>query len=628
MIGHMAPMTKTKLTFKNKVLIPLIITFSLSTLIISWNFYNALETSIIYTTNESLNIFTDSILTQVMHLDLILETTTETLARNHLSIAMALAYALEQEGVDTSSEALTMLSELIGINEFSVADRYGVIIYSNIPEYIGFYYGSTEQTAIYMPLADGTTTVLQEPPRRSVLDDQVLGDIRHYTGIAREGGGFIQFGFNADILLRLQEEINIERTINETTLGVSGYGFVVRYGVIIAHPNEEMSGRDVSGEEWYDQVASGDGFAWIYINGGRYYAGFKSAGGHTVVGLIPQADYYAVLNQSFVNAVLVFFVALAALIIVVYLLINFLLRPVKTLTAGLGEIAKGNLDTRIEGKYNDEFALIKDAVNKMASDLTAYLDGKSEAERLARETDVAMKQLAVENATLDRLNSLKSKFLADISHELRTPLTVIDNYAQLTDMEIDAGLISDDTKKNLLTVSSEAQRLAHLADRLLDITVARDSMEMGIEVYVEDIFSRALALCEPVLAANRNRLDIQIEKNCPTVRTIPDMLIQVLFNLIGNANRHTKEGEIRLTAKQNDRMVVFVVKDNGAGILPDMLAKVFQRGASGDGSSGLGLNICKEAIESHGGTISVESEPGIGTIVTFALPIYTENVEE
>jgi signal transduction histidine kinase len=194
-------------------------------------------------------------------------------------------------------------------------------------------------------------------------------------------------------------------------------------------------------------------------------------------------------------------------------------------------------------------------------------------------------------------------------------------------MEIDAGLVSDDTKKNLLTVSSEAQRLAHLADRLLDITVVRDSMEMGIEVYVEDIFSRALALCEPILAANRNRLDIQIEKNCPTVRTIPDMLIQVLFNLIGNANRHTKEGGIRLTAKQNDRMVVFVVKDNGKGIRPDMLAKVFQRGASGDGSSGLGLSICKEAIESHGGTISVESEQAEagGTTVTFTLPIYTEN---
>ncbi|MCL2500986.1 MAG: sensor histidine kinase [Defluviitaleaceae bacterium] len=232
------------------------------------------------------------------------------------------------------------------------------------------------------------------------------------------------------------------------------------------------------------------------------------------------------------------------------------------------------------------------------------------------------------NKLLARLNQLKSRFLADISHEIRTPLTVIDNYAQLTDMEIDAGAINADTKKNLMTISSEAQRLAHLADRLLDITVAKESATAGTEVFVEDIFSRIVALCEPILVTSRNRLDIGIEKNCPAVRVVPDMLIQVLFNLIGNANRYTEAGIIRLTAEAGNensedyKMVIFKVIDNGAGIPSDMLEKVFQRGISGDGSSGLGLVICKEAIESHGGTIRLESEHNRGTTVIFTLPIY------
>jgi len=227
------------------------------------------------------------------------------------------------------------------------------------------------------------------------------------------------------------------------------------------------------------------------------------------------------------------------------------------------------------------------------------------------------------NKLLSRLNQLRTKFMADISHEMRTPLTVIDNYAQLTDMEIDAGDVSADTKKNLMTISTEAQRLANLTSRLLDIAEAQDSGAKGIEVSVHDVFSRVLSIYNPIVAANRNRIENIIETNCPTVRAIPDMLMQVLFNLIGNANRHTKKDIIRLTAQPDAKMVIFKVIDNGSGMPADILEKVFQRGVSGDGSSGLGLNICKEAIESHGGTISIESEPGIGTIVTFALPIYT-----
>ena len=234
------------------------------------------------------------------------------------------------------------------------------------------------------------------------------------------------------------------------------------------------------------------------------------------------------------------------------------------------------------------------------------------------------------NKLLTRLNQLKSRFLADISHEIRTPLTVIDNYAQLTDMEIDAGAINADTKKNLMTISKEAQRLAHLADRLLDEAVAKESAAAGIEVFVEDIFSRTVSLCEPILATSRNRLDIQLEKNCPTVWVVPDILIQVLFNLIGNANRHTRAGIIWLSAEvgnensEDNKMVIFKVSDNGEGIPPDILEKAFQRGISGDGSSGLGLSICKDAIESHGGTIRLKSEHRRGTTVFFTLPVYAE----
>jgi len=571
-------MTKRDRSFKNKMLIPLIITFIVTTLIISWNFYRSLESSVIASTNEKLDIFTDKILSQALHLDLILETTTEALARNHLAIALAVARTLDQEGVDTLSAALTQLSEMLGINEFSVADRYGIIIYSNIENYIGFYYGSTAQTAIYMPLTDGTITELQEAPRRSVLADQTLGDILHYTGVARAGGGFIQLGFNADIILRLQEEINIERTINETTLGNNGYGFVLREGIVIAHPNRYISGRDVSGEDWFSLVTAGDGLAWLYIDGSRYYAGFKSAGGHTVIGLIPESDYYADLNQALISSMLIFAGALAVLILVVSLLINFLLK----------------------------------------------------AERLARETEMAMQRLTVENAALDGLSRMKSEYLKSLSHNTKTPLTEISVNVQLAANLFDAiGAVGSEDRKIISEALREAQedvlKVARMSGNALWLASIQDSQKDLKPLDMSDFLPKCAETFRSLIETQGNTLTVSVPSSLPHVSASADQLVQVIMNLLTNANTHTAKGSISLEATADNESVIIKVEDTGSGIKTEMLPRIFERGVADTDSAGLGLPICKYVIESHGGTIFVENQRGAGTAVTITLPGYRED---
>ena len=117
---------------------------------------------------------------------------------------------------------------------------------------------------------------------------------------------------------------------------------------------------------------------------------------------------------------------------------------------------------------------------------------------------------------------------------------------------------------------------------------------------------------------------MQIEKDCPYILANPDMLIQILFNLANNANRHTENDTVAIIICTKGDMVQFQVQDKGAGIPAHILDKIFERGVSGDGSTGLGLVICKEAVEIHGGTIEIESEQGRGATVTFTLPIYNE----
>jgi len=93
----------------------------------------------------------------------------------------------------------------------------------------------------------------------------------------------------------------------------------------------------------------------------------------------------------------------------------------------------------------------------------------------------------------------------------------------------------------------------------------------------------------------------------------------LLSNLLSNANRHTKNGEISICAAQADEVVTVSVRDTGEGIKPMYLPRIFERGVTTYGT-GYGLPICKNIVEAHNGTISIESVSGKGTAVTFALP--------
>jgi signal transduction histidine kinase len=99
------------------------------------------------------------------------------------------------------------------------------------------------------------------------------------------------------------------------------------------------------------------------------------------------------------------------------------------------------------------------------------------------------------------------------------------------------------------------------------------------------------------------------------------MLKQVVNNLIFNAGRHTKDGEVVVSLERAGDRLVAAVADTGEGIDADILPRIFERGVSGDGATGYGLSICKAIVEMHGGEICIESGVGAGTTVRFSLPL-------
>lgn len=236
-----------------------------------------------------------------------------------MAIVKSIAYMLNNVPGDFSTEHLRELAEPLDIIELSIANKNGIITNSSVPKYINFDYKVREITARYMALTDGTIKELSEEPRESVFEDDMPGEINHYVGLSH-GEGFIQIGFNAEVIARLQNEIDIERTIKQTLIGDNGYGMLLESGIITAHPYENCLGRNVSDEAWYHSVSSGNGFDWITIDGEIYYAGYKNANGVIITALVPEADYYRELRnlRSETAGLLVFVIIFVAIVIYIY----------------------------------------------------------------------------------------------------------------------------------------------------------------------------------------------------------------------------------------------------------------------------------------------------------------------
>jgi len=247
--------------------------------------------------------------------------------------------------------------------------------------------------------------------------------------------------------------------------------------------------------------------------------------------------------------------------------------------------------------------------------------------RTERELDKARRserEMEETNRTLKRLNRVRAVFLSNITHELKTPLAGINSMAQYIRAKLRSGGFDEEADSGLGDITDRSLWLAEYVERLLEQSMEQqDKLDFAV-VPIVPLLHQAAKAADPLLKARGNRLTIETDKALPPLSGISDMLLRVLLNLIGNANRHSEGNAILLTAKANDGMAEIRVTDHGGGIPKELLPRVFLRGVSGDKSSGLGLAICKEIVETHGGRINITSAGGKGTEVWFTIPFAKE----
>jgi HAMP domain-containing protein len=574
-------MREKKVSFKIKVLIPILAIFIVSVLIISLINYRLLDSSVKTKTNANMEIFADSILAEIRHLNIILNATKQTLNEKHIAIAKTVVDILDSTPDQLSTEKLLRIAQPLDIIELSVANSNGIMIASSVPKYIGFDYKLYEPTSVYIKLTDGTLTELSEEPRASVLNDDVgdiiLGDINHYTGIARKNGGFVQVGFNAGVIGKLQEEINIYKTIEKAKIGQNGFGMVLSNGFITAHPNGDVS--DVSGEDWYKTVSSGNGFAWINIDGKQYYAGYKNENGNTVVALVPEHDYHMERNRLLRDSVMFLLITVVIITAVIYLVVGGLLRRVNYLVTGIEKIAEGNLDARIEGSYNDEFDIIKDAVNSMAADIKTHMEEKLKTERKLTENRISI-----------MLSQIQPHFLYNA-------LAVI---SRLCD--------KDSAKAKRATINFSNYLRANM-----------NLLESAEPIPFENELNHTISFLNLENAMYGDALNVIYDIQTKNFK-LPALTVQPIAE---NAIKHgigKKEGggTVTISTKETEYNYLVIITDDGVGFEQERTDNGIY---PNDGEKHIGINNVRLRLSTQcGGSLEIKSVIGTGTRVTISIP--------
>jgi signal transduction histidine kinase len=295
-----------------------------------------------------------------------------------------------------------------------------------------------------------------------------------------------------------------------------------------------------------------------------------------------------------------------------WLLGRHVTRPLRSVTDASEAVAAGDYSQRVKVAGGAELSRLAETFNTMA-------------ERIGD----AHTQLAQRNAELQRANQAKASFLAMMSHELRTPLNAIAGYTELMQLGLRGPVTAQQeedlvrirrNKDHLLSIITDILSFAradagHLTLNIQDISV-RDALRDASEVMAHQFADKGLSF----------RVDEAPETL--TARADREKLQQVLLNLLTNALRFTEAGgSVVVSSEVTEEQILIHVRDTGIGIPADRLGTIFDPFVQVDasltrqvGGAGLGLSIARDLTRAMGGTVSVESQPGKGSVFTVGLP--------
>ena len=322
-------------------------------------------------------------------------------------------------------------------------------------------------------------------------------------------------------------------------------------------------------------------------------------------------------------ALATFGVTLSALL-VAFVVARQITKPILVLSEAAQSFERGEFKEPAKVVRNDEIGRLATIFNSMIQTLNVSLQDK----------DQALENLKKTNVSLQEATKAKNVFLANMSHELRTPLNAIIGYSELLSEDA-ADLGHADYIPDLSKIQAAAQHLLTLISDILDLAKIEEGK---IELYYEhlpikQLVDEVVSTTEPLFHKQENLLKVICAEDIGEIEGDLTRIRQMLINLMSNASKFTKQGEVTLKVEKKRLMDVewgfFSVEDTGIGISEDQKGRIFSQFIQADasttkkfGGAGLGLSITKHFSEMMGGSLHVHSTIGKGSVFTLRLPIH------
>ena len=293
-------------------------------------------------------------------------------------------------------------------------------------------------------------------------------------------------------------------------------------------------------------------------------------------------------------------IATASLLVILLVILassNYYIRsilvPLSKIIEKAKRITNGSYGIQIQTKYDDEVGELAETINEMS-------------------------------IKINQNEKMQAEFISSLSHELRTPLTAITGWSEtLLNLED----LDGDTRRGVKIIHREARRLTEMVVELLDFTRIQDG-RMTLNMEMADIrseFEDTVYMYGSRLSQDDITLDyLENDDDIPEISCDPKRLRQVFLNILDNAAKHGRDGgRIEASICSEDEFVVVRIRDFGVGIPEDelpLIKKKFYKGSSKARGTGIGLAVCDEIVNMHGGAIILENADGGGTLVTVKLP--------
>ena len=378
--------------------------------------------------------------------------------------------------------------------------------------------------------------------------------------------------------------INTRGSIVASSYGIWAGESPVTTDIVDALQTKEIRkfvGRDPLTREYIMAVSS----PMIYTNG-------------EVIGVLRYVTSTRVMNTQIAVIACISFLALVAVVVIVLVSSNYHLRsilsPIMQITEKAKMITNGSYGIQIQTKYDDEIGELAQTINEMSMQI-------------------------------NRNEKTQTEFISSLSHELRTPLTAITGWSETL---LNSENLDESTRRGVKIILGEGKRLTEMVLELLDFTKIQDG-RMTLNIEHTDLraeFEDTVFMYGSRLTQDGIQLEyLDTDEDIPEIACDPKRLRQVFLNILDNAAKHGKDGKrIDASICLEGNAVAVRIRDYGPGIPEDELSLVkrkFYKGSSKARGSGIGLAVCDEIVQMHGGTLTLENADGGGTLVTVTIPV-------